>query len=343
MFPQFTKPTLGFLTVARDMGVDPTNDLSLLASNMEFAQQNRYGALEVAMFPKNLPGVGPRDFNAETLKADWVTSQNVQLLRDKTNKLKEKTGVQLESLCYCDNMLGNEHVRTHFKNVIQSAVILEVPTVVGFIGNVWPEIRDLDIKKSDDKKNYVRKAINERIGPLITYADDHGIRVEFENCPMGHYQRNNLFACPSDWNLVLDEQPKARMRFDPSHIRNYRPNNDADPSAEKTITQAIETFGYYLTGVHLKDGKDNIRAQRSFYSLGNPYLGDDTHTAGLWIAKIPGEGQIKWDSFENAIKTFAPKTFVRSVELEDPAIIGREANESALKRVSDFYSPLLNN
>jgi len=325
------------------MGQKLEPGLEALRNNMYFAQNNGYGALEVAAFPAEMGGT-VRDFYGETINADWVLG-NQDTARDGVRKLVDETGVQIEALCYCANTLGDALDREHFGKLVKVANILDVPNVVGFIGNVWSEFKPR--MDGDERKEYTRKALIERLGPIVREAKDSGRNIGIENCSMrgamGYGDQSltsNWFSTPAEMRFVLSVLPDLKMWFDPSHIRNYRAQNQLDIAAKIPIERMIREFGKYFVGAHLKDGEDDIKGMEDYASTGDIF-GNNTHTGGLWIARAPGKGSIDWPHFEGLMAEHAPNPMIRSVEMEDLDVTGREANEKALQKVQQFYQPII--
>jgi sugar phosphate isomerase/epimerase len=343
---------MAYLTVCRDMGRRIKPGISALADNMRFAQKYGYPHLEVAAFPRQLEGEATaRDFYGETVNADWVL-ENPKHVREDLRRLKEETGVGLTALCYCANTIGNKADRLQVAKVIKSAKPMDVRNVVMFIGNLHYEIAEIEKSRGpmngEAREAYFRQKLEERIGPLESMAADMGIVLNGEPCPMrnamgfsAYGSTSNWFSGPREWEIVFDVLPKFRMWYDPSHTRNYRPQIDGDPSAEATIHRVIKDFGrMFGYGCHLKDGEDDKRGMAENLSLGSLFS-DNVHTGGLWVARAPGKGQISWADFERNMRHYAPQCQVRSVEMEDPDVQGKEANEKALVEVAQYYKPLL--
>ncbi|MBM3233979.1 TIM barrel protein [Candidatus Pacearchaeota archaeon] len=344
MVSTLTKPSLGFLTICRDMGQDLKPGLDALQDNALFAVKNGYKFLEAAAFPRQMEGeTTVRDFYGETVSVDWVLA-NQAAAKEGVKRIQDKTGVSVEALCYCANTIGNEADRKHFHKVVKAAAVLGVPNAVGFIGNVWNETAGM---KGEQRRDYTARALTERLGPIVDEADSSGVNVAIENCSMrgalGYGSQSltsNWFSTHSEIRFVLGVLPKLKMWFDPSHIRNYRAQNCPEPSATVPIVRMIQEFGKHFSGSHLKDGEDNVAGMLIHASTGDVY-GDNSHTGGIWIARAPGRGQIYWHPFEGAMQLYAPQAFARSVEMEDLAVMGRAANEDALRGVKAFYQPIL--
>jgi sugar phosphate isomerase/epimerase len=103
---------------------------------------------------------------------------------DDINALCARHVVALSALGYYPNALDpdSEVARrcvAHLKNVIVAAQALGLKTVNTFAGRDWT-------KSVDD--NWPRFLRTWR--PLITFAEDHGIRIGIGNCPM-HFTATN--------------------------------------------------------------------------------------------------------------------------------------------------------
>jgi len=60
--------------------------------------------------------------------------------------------------------------------------------------------------------------------PLVTYAEDHGVRIGIENCPMLFTRDEwpggkNLMTTPAIWTraFVDIDSPAFGLNYDPSH------------------------------------------------------------------------------------------------------------------------------
>lgn len=347
---ELKKPSLGYLTILRDIARDDLGEgLEALTGNVNFAADNGFKLLEVACFPQKM-GTTVRDFYGETLNVDWIIA-NPEKAAEGTKRLEEQKGVSIDALCYCANTLGNPLDLEHVNKVGEAATIVGAKHVVTFVGNVWKEIAAIESARGkssspEDKQAYFDHAVERRIKPLVDKYAQKGVQFGFENCPMPNDldkgnpgTSTNLISNRAEISHFLERVPNARLWFDPSHFRNYRPDGEG-PSATDYIIGLIKDFAQYIVGYHLKDGRDVDGAGQKYGRLGNAFSGNP-HTLDMWEAKIPFEGQIDWEAFETAAQEYTPNAKVRSYEAEDMKIQGREMNEEAAKRFAKKYNALI--
>lgn len=338
-----TVPKLGLLTVplhfkTRMSGVEG------IRSAAKFCAANRYNCMQVAMFPTQSPDGTVRDFSAETLHAKWVL-ENQDAARDGVRQIAEETGVTIDSVCFCANILGNAEDRAHLEDVIKAGGVIGAPSVVTFIGNANAQAKaeKAPINGAAGRQFFLDKLV-ETFGPLSKLAANNGMDMQIENCPMafamdpnGLTGVTNLFSSPALFDMVLQAVPSLKIHFDPSHIRNYRGAASNIQTAADLISSMIQRFGgNFGISNHLKDGEDNLKGANEHQSLGDPF-DENTHTQGLWIARGPGKGAIDWTSFEAAMRNHAPHCLTRIVELEDLDADTLEKNMALFRWVADYY------
>jgi sugar phosphate isomerase/epimerase len=167
--------SLGFVTAILP-------DLSL-EEVARFAKDTGYDALEVMCWP---PGKAERRYAG-------VTHIDVVDFKEDDAKAVQETmasiGVTISGLGYYPNPLVADEAEAqvyveHIRRVISAAKLLGIPVVNTFIGR--------DHTKSVDE-NWPR--FLEVWKPLIAFADDNGIKIGIENCPM---------------SFTRDEWPEAR-------------------------------------------------------------------------------------------------------------------------------------
>ena len=110
------------------------------------------------------------------------------------------TGVAISGLGYYPNLLTPDEQEAnagvaHLKRVIQGAQTLKIPVVGTFVGRDWT-------RSVDDNWPRFRAVWPD----LIRFAEDHGIRIAIENCPM-------LFT-RDEWSHRL---PRHREQADSDH------------------------------------------------------------------------------------------------------------------------------
>lgn len=216
---------------------------------------------------------------------------------DSVNALCREKGVDLSALGYYPNILaadGEEsaHCIEHLKNVIQAARLLGLSTVNTFIGANHRQNIEENLSSFED------------IWPdIIRFAEDQGIRIGIENCPMLFSfdewpGGKNLAYSPAIWRRMFESIPSASfgLNYDPSHfvwqlIDYIRP---------------IHEFKERIFHVHAKDLKINRHR-----------LADEGILALGWSTpKIPGYGEVDWGAFFSALSDIGYDGPV-CVEVED--------------------------
>ena len=118
-------------------------------------------------------------------------------------------GVVVSALGYYPNVLSpdareSEAAQEHLRRVIVAAETLGIGLVNTFIGRDWT--RSL-------RANWSR--FREVWPPMIRFAEDHGVRIAIENCPMLFTEDEwpggkNLAVSPRIWRQMFDEIPSGR-------------------------------------------------------------------------------------------------------------------------------------
>ncbi len=241
---------------------------------IDFASANDFSCVELMCWPK---GKAERRYAGVTHIdiSDINRNSAERILEELNNK-----DVSISGLGYYPNPLSpNKEERTtaieHIKNLIKAATLLNVEVVNTFIGRDWK-------KNIDD--NWI--LFKEVWPPLIRLAEDHGIKIAIENCPMLFTDDEwpggkNLAYSPSIWRRMFEEIPNDNfgLNFDPSHLVwlgiDYR--------------KAIREFGSRIFHVHAKDVRiDHDKLYEHGY-LGYPL---QYHTP-----KLPGLGDVNWGKF----------------------------------------------
>ena len=201
----------------------------------------------------------------------------------------------------------------HLKQVILAAELLEVPVVNTFIGRDWT-------KSIDD--NWPR--FLSTWTPLITFAEDHGIRIGIENCPMSFSKDEwpggkNLATTPAIWRRIFNDIPSTSfgLNFDPSHFVWQQIDFD----------RALREFKMHLFHVHAKDARIDLEGLNEHGNTAFPLL---FHTP-----KLPGMGDVNWSRFFSTLSEVYSGPVC--IEVEDRAYEGSlEARKESL-RISRNY------
>jgi sugar phosphate isomerase/epimerase len=239
-----------------------------------------------------------------------VTHIDVDALDDEAvgeiRSILAETGVGVSGLGYYPNPLSPnpeeaEVAVAHLRKVMAAAARLGVRQVNTFVGR--------DFRKSIDD-NWPRML--EVWRPLARTAEELGIRIGVENCPMLFSKDEwpggkNLFICPAVWRRFFEDVPSPNlgMNYDPSHLI----WQFIDP------VPPIYEFRDRIFHVHAKDARvDRGRLQ----DLG--VLNLDWHTP-----KLPGMGDCNWGAFFGALTDVKYDGAV-CVEVEDRAFEGSLAD-----------------
>jgi sugar phosphate isomerase/epimerase len=163
----------------------------------------------------------------------------------------------------------------HLKKVIKAASGLGLENVNTFSGRDW--------KKSVDD-NWPR--FLEVWKPLVKFAEDHGIRIGIENCPMFFTGDEwpggkNLMTTPDIWRRAFTDIDSDHfgLNFDPSHLVLQQ----IDPSSP------LKEFEDKIFHFHAKDIK--IRRDRI------DEVGIFSHPLEWHQPRIPGYGEMAWGKF----------------------------------------------
>ncbi len=241
---------------------------------IDFASTSGFSCVELMCWPK---GKAERRYAGVT-HID-ISDINKNSAREILENLGKKN-VNISGLGYYPNPLSpNKEERTtaikHIKNLIKAAELLDVEVINTFIGRDWKE-------NINDNWQLFKKVWP----PLIKLAEDHGIKIAIENCPMLFTGDEwpggkNLAYSPSIWRRMFEEIPSENfgLNFDPSHLVwlgiDYQ--------------KAIREFGSKIFHVHAKDVRiDHDKLYEHGY-LGYPL---QYHTP-----KLPGLGDVNWGMF----------------------------------------------
>ena len=253
--PQFMK--LGVLTAAlqeltpRDVR-DPDPDRAI-EDWLDFAKElgSSYIQISAALHPSeaDVPAEAMLDPVANTLdlRAPFDATR-----RDRVEAAVKATGVGISDIAYFDNLLHDdagirEKKITFMKRVFQTAELLGLEAVCGFVGR--------DQTKSMDEN---LKAFEDIFIPLLKDAKARGLRYRVEQCPMpgwttGDNFHNNIGYTPGTWialHRICEKHgvgDQFRVHYDPSHA--ILMGQDT-----RSIFQYLKDSGYafLIDGFHVK-------------------------------------------------------------------------------------------
>lgn len=241
---------------------------------LAFARHEGFSVIEVMCWPV---GRAERKFAGVT-HIDVISLTKAQA-EDILAKSQDQ-GVGLSALGYYPNMLDpnpetSRVAVAHFKKVIAASAKLGLGLATGFVGRDWT-------KSVDENWPRFLKVWK----PLIQYAEDQGVKVGIENCPMSFTRDEwpggkNLLTTPAIWRRAFNDidSPNFGLNYDPSHFI----LQDMDPLSP------LAEFKEKLFHVHAKDVQINRAALNE--------VGRFAFPAQWHTPRIPGYGDINWAKF----------------------------------------------
>ena len=245
-----------------------------LTQVLEFAVAERFVCIEVMCWPV---GKAERKFAGVThIDVKGLTRTRA----DEINALCAKHGVSISGLGYYPNPLDPDLTvaRTatdHFKQVILATEKLGLKNANTFVGRDWTKTVD---------ENWPRFLKTWK--PIIAFAEDHGVKVGIENCPMSFSRDEwpggkNLATTPVIWRRMFSDIGSRNfgLNYDPSHLILQR----MDPISP------LREFKQKLFHLHAKDM--TVDPER-LNEVGIFAFPREWHTP-----RIPGLGDINWGRF----------------------------------------------
>ena len=223
---------------------------------------------------------------------------------ERVRAMMSAAGVEISGLGYYPNPLAADRDEAavyveHLRKVILAAELLGLQRVNTFVGR--------DPAKSIDD-NWPR--FREVWPPLVRFAEDHGVRIGIENCPMLFTGDEwpggkNLAISPAVWRRMFDEIPSDHfgLNYDPSHLV-WQQMDEVQP---------IREFADRIFHVHAKD----VRVHRDRLDE----VGILAHPLEYHTPKLPGLGDVDWGGFFAALTDIGYDGPV-CIEVEDRAYEG---------------------
>jgi sugar phosphate isomerase/epimerase len=257
---------LGFVSaILADLNLEPV---------LAFAAAEKFACVEAMCWPV---GKAERRFAG-------VTHVNVagftKAQADEVNALCARHGVSLSGLGYYPNPLDPDPVVAktcveHLKKVIKAAPLLGLKNVNTFLGRDWTRTID------DNWPRFLKTW-----KPIIALAEDHGVKIGIENCPMFFTGDEwpggkNLAVSPVVWRRMFSDIPSKSfgLNYDPSHFVLQR-MDPISPLAE---------FKDKLFHLHAKDL--TVHPEK-LNEVGIFAVPKQWHTP-----RIPGFGEVNWAQF----------------------------------------------
>jgi sugar phosphate isomerase/epimerase len=257
---------------------------------LQTAQKIGYECLEVACWPQGKAErryAGVSHIDVDNLDVNYI------------HELLKKYEIEISALAYYPNTMdpdlqARQVAIEHLKKVIDAAHALDVNMVGTFVGR--------DPKKTVSENFELFKEI---WPPIIQYAQEKGVKVAIENCPMWFTDDEwpggkNLMTTPANWRRAFEiiDSDYFGINYDPSHF----------------VWQMIDyikpiyEFKDKIFHVHFKDMKVYRDRLNEVGTMANPleYI----------EPKIPGLGDVDWAQYVSALNDVGYKGYA-CVEVED--------------------------
>lgn len=279
-------------------------DLSL-EEVVQFAAANGFTTVEFMCWPV---GKAERRYAGVT-HIDVVDFTKEEAAR--VNQIVASAELTISGLGYYPNPLAPHEEEAqvaidHIKQVILAAELLGVGVMNTFVGRDWT-------KSVDDNWPRFKKVW----GPLLQFAEDHGVKIGIENCPMFFTQDEwpagkNLAHTPAIWRRMFEEIPSDHfgLNYDPSHMI----------WQHMDYLKPLRTFTDKLFHVHAKD----VRIDK--HRLDD--VGITAPPLEFHVPKLPGLGDVDWGQFFSVLSDVGYDGPV-CIEVEDRAYESSLASRKA--------------
>lgn len=270
-----------------------------------WAADNDFSMLEVCAWPSDA-GETRRYGGICHLDVEDLSATRASEIVDELKQL----GIEISGLGYYPNPLhpDEEHraaVQDHLRKVITAASTLGVGVVNTFIG----ADRSRPVAENWEAAKQVWPS-------LVAHAEDAGVRIAIENCPMIFSGDewpggDNVAYSPAIWRTMFEEFGETiGLNFDPSHLVWQMID----------IERTVREFGERFYHVHAKD----LEIDRDgLYEHGIMSAG-----VGWQVPRLPGLGEVDWQRFFAALYASGYDGVV-CIEHEDRQF---EATDELIKR-----------
>lgn len=151
--------------------------------------------------------LNPKGFESYELNFDGNLSKNIHEYAPKINEARGNA--KISALSIYDNTLCKPEIYEHVEYLIKSAHLFDCSLVCIFAG--------ADPEKSVPGNMPLFK---KKFTPLAKLAQDHGVKIGFENCGGGwNGHSHNISFCPEAWEMMFNEVPSDALglEWEPAH------------------------------------------------------------------------------------------------------------------------------
>lgn len=278
---------------------------------IDYAAQVGFQCVEVCCWPK---GKAARRYAGIThIDVTDITDEKIAYYKDYATQ----KGITISSLGYYPNPLDKDEearsvVIQHIKKLIIVSSQMGVNMVTTFIGK--------DKTKTVEENLELYKEVWE---PIVKLAEEHGVRIGIENCPMLYTKDewpggNNLASTPHIWRKMFELIPSDALglNYDPSHP--YLIQAD--------YIKPLYEFKDKIFHVHFKDIRIYQERLDEYGAFSYP---------SLWHSpKLPGLGGVDFKAFVSALNDIGYNG-PACIEVEDKAF--ESCEEDVKKGIEQSY------
>ena len=290
-------------------------DQSNYEEMMDIASDLGFECVEVACWPQGKAErryAGVSHIDAERVLEDEAYAKHI------LDYAAEKN-VEISSLAYYPNTLDPDLEKRqaavdHLMALIKASAKLGINMVTSFIGR--------DQSKTVEENIEIVKEV---WPPIIKLAEEQGVKVAIENCPMlfGADQwpgGQNLMTTPANWKKVFEILPSDNfgINYDPSHF----------------VWQMIDyikpiyEFKDKIFHVHYKDIKVYPDKLQEVGIMGYPL--------DFMSPKLPGYGDVDWGKYVSALTDIGYDGYT-CIEVEDKFFEGSQEKVLDSLKLSKRY------
>ncbi len=257
--------------------------------------RNGCTCVEVACWPQ---GKAERRYaGVSHIDVENTSAEYIQYVKDYC----AQHGVEISSLAFYPNTMDGDLEKRqanieHLKKVIKMSALLGVNMVTTFVGRDQNKTVEANLE-----------LVKEIWPPIVKLAEDLGVRIAIENCPMlfGADQwpgGQNLFTTPKLWREIFSilDSDNFGINYDPSHF----------VWQQIDYIKPIYEFKDKIFHAHCKDIK--------LYKDRLNDVGVMAYPLEYMSPKLPGLGDVDWGKFVSALTDIGYDGFI-CVEVEDKA------------------------
>ncbi len=239
-----------------------------------FAAETGFTSLQLSAWPDS------------AINPDTVSGARLEQILDDLRR----RDIEISALGYYPNYLAPDaaeraECRRYFLALLDLAQRMQVPVVSTFAGcNPFCTV--------EDNLGPFQEVFSE----FCRQAEERGLRIAVENCPMIERQTNhctNLAFSPEIWERMFElvPSPALGLEMDPSHL----------VWLGIDYIQAVRDFGERIYHAHAKDTevRRDVLARVGIYGQ---TLGEVSGFGlGWWRGRAPGWGEVDWPAYISAL------------------------------------------